>query len=108
MQFYKLHALLPTTQVNRSSLCLTLKTTITKVLLTFQNLSCSMQVKHTPYGTNRHLFMDEGPFDDPVLYPILTKMGFSCPDNKLLYTAPEDDEEDVLAAGLIVLEVSQL
>ncbi len=66
----------------------------------------SLQISHTPYGTSKHIFTDEGSFNDPELYPILNKMGYSLSNNKLVYTGPEHDEDDMLAAGIIALEVS--
>ena len=51
--------------------------------------------------------MDDKPFDDPALYPIMRNMGFSVPDKRMEYTAPDDIEDDILAAGIIVILFSQ-
>ena len=64
-----------------------------------------LQVRGTPYGVDKHVYMDEGPFNDPDLYPIMTRMGFSIPihQTKLVYDAPDDKKDDTLAAGLLLL-----
>jgi hypothetical protein len=51
--------------------------------------------------------MDDKPFNDSALYPIMRLMGFSVPEKRLEFTAPDDVEDDVLAAGIIVILFSQ-
>lgn len=63
----------------------------------------SPQIKRTPDGVGRHVFQDNKPFDDPALYPIMLHMGFSVPEDRLIYTSPDDVEDDILAAGIIVI-----
>jgi hypothetical protein len=70
-------------------------------------LSSYSQIKHTPNGVGRHVFMDDKPFNDSALYPIMRLMGFSVPEKRLEFTAPDDVEDDVLAAGIIVILFSQ-
>jgi hypothetical protein len=60
-------------------------------------------IKHTPKGVGRHVFLDDKPFHDPALYPVMRLMGFSVPERRLVYTCPDDVEDDVLAAGIIVI-----
>ena len=69
-------------------------------------LFCS-QIKRTPNGVGRHVFMDNKPFDDPALSPIMSHMGYSVPEQRLVYTTPDDIEDDVLAAGIIVILFSE-
>ena len=51
--------------------------------------------------------MDDKPFNDSALYPIMRHIGFSVPEKRLEFTAPDDVEDDVLAAGIIVILFSQ-
>lgn len=51
--------------------------------------------------------MDDGPFNDPALHPIMSHMGFSVPERRMEFTAPDDLEDDILAAGIIVILFSQ-
>ena len=62
------------------------------------------QITKTPYGTSVHVYLDEGPFNDPDLYPIMIYAGFSSKNKKLVYTSPDDTEADILAAASVVLE----
>ena len=67
-----------------------------------------LQIKHTPYGVDRHVSSNAGPYNDTDLFPIMRHMGFSLPpDNHLLFTAPDDTEDDILAAGVIVLMLTE-
>ena len=63
------------------------------------------QIRNTPYGVDKHVYMDEGPFNDPDLYPIMSRLGFSVPAHtKSLVLQPiKDGNDDLLAAGLILL-----
>ena len=65
------------------------------------------QIKRTPDGVGRHVFMDDKPFDDPALYPVMRNMGYSVPEKRLIFTSPDDMEDDILAAGIIVILFSE-
>lgn len=67
------------------------------------------QICQTPYGTDKHVYTDEGPYRDPDLNPIMTKMGFSLPSvgHNLIFSNGDDSEEDILAAGLIMLTATK-
>jgi len=67
------------------------------------NLPFCSQITKTPYGTSVHVYLDEGPFNDPDLYPIMIYAGFSSKDKKLVYTSPDDTEADILASASVVL-----
>ena len=71
-------------------------------------LFLNLQICQTPYGTNRHVYSDVGPYKDPDIYPFMAKMGFSLPSTKknLIFTSGDDSEEDILAAGLIMLKAT--
>lgn len=65
-----------------------------------------LQISETPYGTDKHVYTDVGPYKDPDIYPLMTKMGFSLPSGEshlIFSSADELSEEDILAAGLIML-----
>ena len=49
-----------------------------------------------------------GPYKDPDLYPSMIKMGFSLPfpEQHLVFTSSDDSEEDILAAGLVMLKAT--
>ena len=68
-----------------------------------------MQVRSTPYGGDKYVYMDEGPLRDPDLNPFMTRMGFSAPppSNKLVLDLSHEENEDRLAAGMILLLASQ-
>ena len=66
-----------------------------------------LQIKHTPNGVGRHVFQDDKPFNDPALFPIMRHMGYSAPETRLIYTTPDNIEDDVLAAGIIVILFSE-
>ena len=51
--------------------------------------------------------MDDKPFDDPALSPIMSHMGYNVPQQRLIFTAPDDTEDDILAAGIIVILFSE-
>jgi len=60
-------------------------------------------ITKTPYGTSVHVYLDEGPFNDPDLYPVMIYAGFSSKNKKLVYTSPDDTEADILASASVVL-----
>lgn len=56
------------------------------------------------------MYTGEGPFQDPALRPIMSRMGFSIPrgTNNLLHTRKDsEEEEDTLVAAIIILVASK-
>ena len=55
--------------------------------------------------------MGEGPYRDPELRPIMSRMGFSVPPdtggNLLRVRKDSEDEEDMLAAAIILMLASE-
>lgn len=52
--------------------------------------------------------MGEGPYRDPELKPIMSRMGFSILGGNLLRTRKDsEDEEDMLAAAIILMLASE-
>ncbi|XP_064394144.1 uncharacterized protein LOC135341496 [Halichondria panicea] len=66
-------------------------------------------VRSTPYGGDKHVYIDEGPFRDLDLNPFMTRMGFSIPppSNKLVLDLSHEENEDRLSAGMILLLSTQ-
>ncbi len=57
-----------------------------------------------------HVFLDEGPYRDPELKPIMSRMGFSVPRNThnlLRIRGDSEDEEDLLAAAILLMLASE-
>ncbi len=71
--------------------------------------SFPFQVRSTPYGGDKHVYIDEGPFRDPDLNPFMIRMGFSIPPptNKLVLDLSHEENEDRLSAGMILLLSTQ-
>ena len=55
-----------------------------------------------PFGSGAHVFIDEGPYSDPDLYPIMMQTGFSVVGGRLTYQHASEDD-DLLAAIAVVL-----
>lgn len=56
----------------------------------------------TPYGSGSHVFIDEGPYSDPDIYPIMMQNGFSVVGGRLTFHHSSEDD-DLLAAMAGVL-----
>ena len=58
---------------------------------------------------HKHVYTDEGPFRDLDLNPFMTRMGFSIPPHtkKLVLDLGHEENEDRLAAGLILMVSTQ-
>ena len=69
-----------------------------------------LQILETPYDAEIHAFPDLGPYSDPDLKPIISRMGYKVlyGTNNLQYTRRViEEEEDLLTAALILLVASE-
>ncbi|XP_064394045.1 uncharacterized protein LOC135341423 isoform X2 [Halichondria panicea] len=60
-------------------------------------------IRSTPYGVDKYVYMNEGPFRDSDLQPFMTRMGFSIPSYQSKLTFSADDTDDKLTTGLFLL-----
>ena len=82
----------------------------THTLTYVHTFSFPFQILETPYEADIHGYADAGPYRDPALKPILSRMGFKIQtgSSNLQYNRRlVEDEEDLLTAVLILLMASE-